>query len=153
MSTPFRTLGLLSLLACNPPLRGGNYQFTVVEVLEDSCGFDEVWDYQWTDDGSVWWEDDQTLVVMTDFVGEWHWQYDGRQLSSDLTLSEAIDDSCQLVLYDDYLGEITSANSLAFTETADVQLEGSCIAYNADGTFPCSLVVGWEGDRIGDSLE
>ena len=39
--------------ACNPPLKGGLYDFHLVEVVEDTCGLDLEEDIH--DDASLWW--------------------------------------------------------------------------------------------------
>ncbi len=144
-SLPF--VSCLGLLACNPPLRGGLYLITVSDVRNDSCDlWAEAWDYE--DDGSIWWDDKETMVVETT-DGQWFWHYDGDELTSQEETVEAWADNCDAVFSEDAVGTIDDPNHWSYTHSIELNLEGVCWDYNTE-IMPCTVDVDHVAERIGD---
>ena len=140
-------LTLAGALACNPPLRGGLYLITVYDVRNDSCElWDAAWDYE--DDGSIWWESGETMVVETT-SGQWFWHYDGDELTNSDETTETWDPDCEAVLTEDSVGSIEDPNRWIYTQTITLDLLGACSNWNT-GMMPCTVDIDNQADRIGD---
>ncbi len=137
----------LLLAACNPPLRGGLYLLTTTDVRNDSCElWAAAWDYE--DDGSLWWEDRETLVVETT-SGQWVWDYDGDVLTSSEETSESWSPDCEAVFVEDSVGEIEDPNRWTYTQTIILDLVGACTTWDIS-VMPCTVDIDSEANRIGD---
>ena len=138
---------LPAVLGCNPALRGGLYLITVTDVRNDSCELWEgAWDYE--DDGNIWWDDRQTMVVETT-SGQWIWDYDGDTLTNQDVTTETWDPDCQAVFSEDNVGTIVTSNNWVFTQSISLDLEGACLSWNT-GMMPCTVDIDNESERIGD---
>jgi hypothetical protein len=138
---------LLGLLACNPPLRGGLYLITVSDVRDDSCElWAAAWDYE--DDGSIWWDDRETMVVETT-SGQWFWHWDGDELTNQDESVEAWEDDCDALFYEDSVGTIDDPNHWSYTQAIELQLDGACVGYNLD-MLPCTVEIDSAAERVGD---
>ena len=137
----------LSVLACNPPLRGGLYLITVSDVRDDSCElWEAAWDYE--DDGSIWWDDGETMVVETT-SGQWYWHWDGDELTTQDETVEEWDDDCQATFVEDAVGTIDGPNDWSYTHAIELDLEGMCRDWDTD-MMPCTVVIDHEAERVGD---
>jgi len=137
----------LLLTACNPALRGGTYTIEVTAVENDSC---DLWGdaLGYTDDGSIWWESGDTMVLATT-AGEWWWTWDGEELTYQADTTEPLDDTCDMLFYEDFVGRIVDSNHLTYSEHMETELQGTCADWNVD-LFPCTVDIEYAGERTGD---
>lgn len=141
------TLSVLTTIACNPSLRGGTYTIVVTEVVEDSCSMGgDLASYQ--DEGSVWWEDGETLVLATT-SGEWWWHWDGEVFSYDQTTLETWADDCEATWQEDFIGSIVDSNNMVYNQQLQLDLTGFCAGYDKS-VLPCTMDVDYAAERTGD---
>ena len=136
---------------CNPPLKGGLYDFHLVEVVEDTCGGLAL-EEGIHDDASLWWGSGRDEMIVLTVSGCWYWDYADGVVTSSARYDSETGTDC--LIHTDVLSEGTleSNTAFSFTQTYDLDAEGDCSGpTTAMTTFPCRVELFWEVDRIGDT--
>lgn len=143
-------LTLLLLAGCNPPLRGGIYSLVLTGIPEDSCGLaEDVEGYE--DEGSVWWEDRETLVLLTEDGEQW-WHWDGDALTLAEEETEVWADDCEALWSEDYEGTIVDPTHFTFEDAVTLDLAGACEGFDTS-MVPCTARLEISAERVADSVE